>query len=157
MAPDDVEIPFPDVAGAEPSEQRGPWPEAQDRDVRREERDVVEAERRASPSAGDRRGVRPAGRCSDRPAASTLGYAEASARLDEIVGQLDRGTVDVDELETLFSEAIEIVEELDRRLRRTRARVEELAPRLDAVARGEPSSSRPGEPGAGPSDDNIGF
>jgi exonuclease VII small subunit len=75
-----------------------------------------------------------------------LGYAEASAELDAIIADLDQGLIDVDVLETKFTRAIEIVEELDRRIRSTRERVSALAPRLDAVAgsasavRGEPES-----------------
>lgn len=93
---------------------------------------------------GDDAGDRSPGGGPPRPAARELTYAQASARLDAIVEQLDQGTVDVDELDTLFSEAIEIVEELDRRLRRARTRVEELAPRLDALVHG--AEARPPRP-----------
>ena len=46
-----------------------------------------------------------------------LGYAAAAAELDAIVRELDEGLVDVDVLEVRFRRAIEIVEELDRRIR----------------------------------------
>lgn len=62
-----------------------------------------------------------------------LGYAEASAELDRIVRELDQGLVDVDLLEARFRRAIDIVEELDRRIRGARARVDALMPRLDAL------------------------
>ncbi|MCU1489334.1 MAG: hypothetical protein JWM85_739 [Acidimicrobiaceae bacterium] len=68
-----------------------------------------------------------------RPVAE-LGYAEASAELDLIVRELDQGLVDVDVLETRFRRAIEIVEELDRRIRGARERVDALMPRLDALS-----------------------
>jgi exonuclease VII small subunit len=65
---------------------------------------------------------------------SELGYAQASAELDAIISELDQGLVDVDVLESRFKRAIEIVEELDRRIRSTRERVAALSPRLEAVA-----------------------
>jgi hypothetical protein len=63
-----------------------------------------------------------------------LGYAQASAELDAIIAELDQGLVDVDILEVRFKRAIEIVEELDRRIRSTREHVAALAPRLEAVS-----------------------
>lgn len=65
---------------------------------------------------------------------SELGYSQASAELDAIIAELDQGLVDVDVLEGRFKRAIEIVEELDRRIRSTRERVSALAPRLEAVS-----------------------
>ncbi|HVB05039.1 MAG TPA: hypothetical protein VNF07_02175 [Acidimicrobiales bacterium] len=62
-----------------------------------------------------------------------LGYAEAAAELDTIIGELDQGLIDVDRLEVRFRRAIDIVEDLDRRIRSARERVDELMPRLDAV------------------------
>ena len=67
-----------------------------------------------------------------RPVAD-LGYADAAAELDAIVAELDEGRVDVDVLEARFLRAIEIVEELDRRIRGVRERVDELMPRLAAL------------------------
>ncbi len=62
-----------------------------------------------------------------------LSYAEASAELDQIVRELDQGLVDVDLLEVRFRRALDIVEELDRRIRGARERVDALMPRLDAL------------------------
>lgn len=62
-----------------------------------------------------------------------LSYADAAAELDDIVAELDEGRVDVDILEGRFRRAIEIVEELDRRIRGVRERVDELMPRLAAL------------------------
>lgn len=59
-----------------------------------------------------------------------LSYADAAAELDNIVAELDEGRVDVDVLEARFRRAIEIVEELDKRIRGVRERVDELMPRL---------------------------
>lgn len=70
-----------------------------------------------------------------RPVAE-LSYAQASAELDEIVRELDQGLVDVDLLEARFRRALDIVEELDQRIRGARERVDALMPRLDAL-RGE--------------------
>ncbi len=47
--------------------------------------------------------------------------------------ELDEGLVDVDALEVRFRRAIEIVEELDRRIRGTREKVDALMPRLAAI------------------------
>jgi exonuclease VII small subunit len=62
-----------------------------------------------------------------------LGYAEASDELDAIIAELDRGVVDVDLLEVRLRRAVEIVEELDRRIRGARDKVSSLLPRLEAV------------------------
>lgn len=62
-----------------------------------------------------------------------LGYAQASAELERIVAELDDGLVDVDLLEIRFRRAIDIVEELDRRIHGARERVDALMPRLDAL------------------------
>jgi len=62
-----------------------------------------------------------------------LGYAEASDELDSIIAELDRGVVDVDLLEVRLRRAVEIVEELDRRIRGARDKVSSLLPRLEAV------------------------
>lgn len=64
---------------------------------------------------------------------SELSYAQAAAELDDIVAELDEGRVDVDVLEDRFRRAIEIVEELDKRIRGVRERVDELMPRLAAL------------------------
>ena len=71
-----------------------------------------------------------------RPVAE-LGYAEAATELDGIVRELDQGLIDVDRLEARFRRAIELVEELDRRIHGVRERVDALIPRLDAVATDE--------------------
>lgn len=65
-----------------------------------------------------------------------LSYAEASQELDVVIAELDSGLVDVDRLEVRFRRAIDIVEELDRRIRGARERVDALMPRLDAVGGG---------------------
>jgi exonuclease VII small subunit len=63
-----------------------------------------------------------------------LSYAAAATELDAIIAELDQGQIDVDVLELRFKRAIEIVEDLDRRIRGTREKVAALAPRLEAVA-----------------------
>jgi exodeoxyribonuclease VII small subunit len=64
---------------------------------------------------------------------SELSYAQAAGELDDIVTELDEGRIDVDVLEERFRRAIEIVEELDKRIRGVRERVDELMPRLAAL------------------------
>jgi exonuclease VII small subunit len=62
-----------------------------------------------------------------------LGYGAASDELDAIIAELEGGVVDVDLLEVRLRRAVEIVEELDRRIRGARERVGSLLPRLEAV------------------------
>ena len=75
-----------------------------------------------------------------------LGYAQASAELERIVAELDDGLVDVDLLELRFRRAIEIVEELDRRIRGARERVDALMPRLDALGARAGAEERGADP-----------
>ncbi len=62
-----------------------------------------------------------------------LSYTEASRELDSIVDFFEQREVDVDVLVSRLERATELIDELDRRLRQTRAQVEELVPRLDAL------------------------
>lgn len=62
-----------------------------------------------------------------------LGYSQAADELDSIVRSLDAGAVDVDVLSIKFQRAIELIEEMDRRIRLTRDQVNSLAPRLDRL------------------------
>lgn len=68
---------------------------------------------------------------------SELGYSEAASELDRIIEELDQGQVDLDVLEARFQRAVEIVEELDRRIQGAKERVDELLPRLAALGTGE--------------------
>jgi exodeoxyribonuclease VII small subunit len=72
-----------------------------------------------------------------------LSYAEAVEELNRIISELDDGLVDVDALTARFQRAIDIMEDLDGRIRRARAKVDELAPRLDALSR-TPAEGAPG-------------
>ncbi len=69
---------------------------------------------------------------SSRPVAE-LGYVEAGEELDATIAELERGVIDVDLLEVRLRRAVEIVEELDRRIRGARDKVSSLLPRLEAV------------------------
>lgn len=68
-----------------------------------------------------------------RKAVADLTYSEAAAELDGIIDELDQGQIDLDVLETRFQRAIEIVEELDRRIQGAKERVNELLPRLEVL------------------------
>ena len=72
---------------------------------------------------------------------AVLSYRDAMAELEEIVEELDDGDVDIDTLSIRFQRAIEIVEELDRRIMRTRKQIDRLTPRLERVGKSQPSSS----------------
>jgi exodeoxyribonuclease VII small subunit len=63
-----------------------------------------------------------------------LSYTEASRELDGIVEFFEQREVDVDVLVARLERATALIDELDRRLRHTRAQVEDLVPRLDALA-----------------------
>lgn len=67
-----------------------------------------------------------------------LGYSEAVEELDEIIAELDRGVVDVDILEDRLCRAVEIVEELDRRIKGAKERVSAILPRLERAGEPEP-------------------
>ena len=64
-----------------------------------------------------------------------LTYEQAVEELKAITDELNEGLVDVDALTDRFQRAIDIMEDLDGRIRRARAKVDELAPRLDALGR----------------------
>ncbi len=96
-----------------------------------------------------------AGSPSDTPP-SELTYAQAVEELNGIIGELDEGLVDVDALTVRFQRAIDIMEDLDGRIRRARAKVEELAPRLDALS-GATGDSAPAAPPSPPASPPAGF
>jgi exodeoxyribonuclease VII small subunit len=79
-----------------------------------------------------------------------LTYAQAVEELNGIIAELDEGLVDVDALTARFQRAIDIMEDLDARIRRARAKVDELAPRLEAISRA--ATAAPATP-AEPTDD----
>ncbi|MCL4449291.1 MAG: exodeoxyribonuclease VII small subunit [Actinobacteria bacterium] len=64
---------------------------------------------------------------------SDLSYLAIARQLDQIIQELDKGQVDVDTLDIRFSQAVELVEELNRRINRAKMKVEELTPRLKSV------------------------
>lgn len=69
-----------------------------------------------------------------------LTYEQAVEELDAITSELNAGLVDVDALTERFQRAIDIMEDLDGRIRRARAKVDELSPRLDAISRPSPAT-----------------
>lgn len=69
---------------------------------------------------------------------STVGdWNEAARELDGIVASFDEGEVSVDELFVKLERATAIIETLEARLVATKARVDELAPRLSRVLESE--------------------
>jgi exodeoxyribonuclease VII small subunit len=72
-----------------------------------------------------------------------MGYAEAAAELDAIIAELDQGQVDLDVLADRFQRATDLIEELNRRIKVTRAKVDELAPRLDAILHDDAAPAPP--------------
>jgi exodeoxyribonuclease VII small subunit len=69
---------------------------------------------------------------------STVGdWNEAASELNAIVASFDEGEVSVDELFAKLERATSIIEALEERLSVTKARVDELTPRIAKVANGE--------------------
>jgi len=69
---------------------------------------------------------------------STIGdWNEAATELNAIVESFDEGEVSVDELFVKLERATAIVEALEERLDLTKAKVEELAPRIARVVDGQ--------------------
>lgn len=62
-----------------------------------------------------------------------LNYSQAVEELNLIIAELDGGLVDVDTLTWRFQRAVDIIEDLNARILRARTKVEELAPRLEAI------------------------
>lgn len=69
------------------------------------------------------------------PPPAKLSYEQAVEELRAITDELNEGLVDVDTLTERFQRAVDIMEDLDARIRRARAKVDELAPRLEALSR----------------------
>lgn len=69
---------------------------------------------------------------------NTIGdWKQAADELDAIVASFDEGEVSVDDLFIKLERAATIIEALEDRLSATRAKVEELAPRLAKVVNDE--------------------
>ena len=69
---------------------------------------------------------------------STIGdWNEAATELNAIVESFDEGEVSVDELFVKLERATAIIEALEERLDVTKAKVEELAPRIARVVDGQ--------------------
>jgi exodeoxyribonuclease VII small subunit len=85
-----------------------------------------------------------------------MSYTDASQELDEIVRFFEQREIDVDQLVTRLVRATAIVEELDKRLRRTRVQVEQLVPKLAAVLSEAPDAGEDDVPGADAAGDGSG-
>jgi exodeoxyribonuclease VII small subunit len=64
-------------------------------------------------------------------------WNEASSELNAIVASFDEGEVSVDDLFVKLERATTIIEALESRLALTKAKVEELTPRIVRVTEGE--------------------
>jgi len=67
----------------------------------------------------------------------TTDWNAAAEELNAIVASFDQGEVTVDELFAKLERATQIIESLEERLTATKAKVEELAPRIAKVAEGD--------------------
>ena len=66
-----------------------------------------------------------------------MDWNEAASELNAIVESFDEGEVSVDDLLVKLERATAIIESLEARLDATKAKVEELAPRIAQVANDE--------------------
>jgi exodeoxyribonuclease VII small subunit len=64
-------------------------------------------------------------------------WNEASSELNAIIASFDEGDVSVDDLFVKLERATTIIEALEARLALTKAKVEELTPRIAKVTEGE--------------------
>jgi len=67
----------------------------------------------------------------------SMEWNEAADELNGIVASFDQGEVSVDDLFVKLERATQIIESLEERLTQTKAKVEELAPRIAPVASSE--------------------
>ncbi|MCL5048745.1 MAG: exodeoxyribonuclease VII small subunit [Firmicutes bacterium] len=63
-----------------------------------------------------------------------LSYEQAISELDQIINQLDTGQIDIDSLQNSFRRAVDIAEEIDRRIMRAKSEVEAILPRLSGLS-----------------------
>ena len=68
---------------------------------------------------------------------NTTDWNQAANELNAIVASFDEGEVSVDDLFVKLERATQIIESLEARLDATKAKVEELAPRIAKVAEQE--------------------
>lgn len=68
----------------------------------------------------------------DRPAdeESELSYSQATARLDEIIREIEEGEVDIDELSTRVKEAARLIRLCQDKIQAAKVDVEEIAEQL---------------------------
>jgi exodeoxyribonuclease VII small subunit len=71
------------------------------------------------------------------PEVSKLTYREAADELDAILSYMEQSDVDIDELVPKLERAAAIIAEIDRRIKASKARVEEIVPKLNTIAAGE--------------------
>lgn len=76
-----------------------------------------------------------------------LSYREAVDRLDEILGQIEEGEVDIDELSGLVAEAAELVTLCRKKISAAEMQVKEVTERLEReVAEAPPEEASAEEP-----------
>jgi len=62
---------------------------------------------------------------------SELSYAQAAARLDEILEKIERGEVDIDELSQLVAEAADLVTLLRKKITAAEMQIKTITERLE--------------------------
>ncbi len=71
------------------------------------------------------------------PEVDKLTYREAIDELNAILSYMEQSDVDIDELVPKLERATAIIAEIDKRIKTSKARVEEIVPRLNNLAAGE--------------------
>lgn len=83
-----------------------------------------------------------------------LSYAQAVARLDEILERIERGEVDIDELGKLVEEAANLVILCRKKLTQAEMQVKRITERLEREGEEAPPEAPPAE---GPREEEVPF
>lgn len=70
---------------------------------------------------------------------SSISYEEGIRELNAIIAELDSGNVSVDVLADRFKRAVEIVQELSKKIAEAKLQIEQLTPKLEAILSKESS------------------
>ncbi len=64
---------------------------------------------------------------------SQLSFGDGMNEVDRIIEDLNSGNIDIDNLAERFQRAIDVVEELDKRIKSAKTKIDDLTPRLQNV------------------------
>jgi exodeoxyribonuclease VII small subunit len=79
-------------------------------------------------------------------AKKSVGYGEAAERLEQILGRIEEGQVDIDELSGLVEEAAELVTTCRDKIRAAEVKVKKIAEQLEREVPETPETGTESEP-----------